>query len=162
MIPIGKIMVGCDFSEYAKKALEYGASLAEKCQAELLVVNIINQKTIDALGEVADKTFNRDVEKNIGKLADDFTDRQVTDRFEKIDQLLEEISCSHLSVKTIVRVGVPFQALNRIAEAEEANLLVVGSKGRGNLAGILFGSNAEKLFRHCRVPLLSVRPSKSN
>ena len=160
MIPIGKIMVGYDFSKYAKKALEYAASLAEKCRAELIVVNIINQKTVDSLREVADKTFNRTVEENINKLADDFADREVKDRFEKIEKLVEEQSTSHLSAKTIVQVGVPFQALNRIAEEEKANLLVVGSKGRGNLTGILFGSNAEKLFRHCTVPLLSVRPQK--
>lgn len=161
MIPIGKIMVGYDFSKYAQKALEYAASLAEKCRAELIVVNIINQKTVDSLHEVADKTFNRSVEKSIAKLADDFADREVKDRCEKIEKLVEEISTSHLSVKKIVQVGVPFQALNRIAEEEEADLLVVGSKGRGNLTGILFGSNAEKLFRHCTVPLLSVRPQKN-
>ena len=161
MIPIGKIMVGYDFSKYAQEALEYAASLAEKCRAELIVVNIINQKTVDSLREVADKTFDRTVEKSIAKLADDFVDREVKDRLEKIEKLVEEIPTSHLSVKKIVQVGVPFQALNKIAEAEKADLLVVGSKGRGNLTDILFGSNAEKLFRHCAVPLLSVRPQKN-
>ncbi len=161
MIPIGKIMVGYDFSKYAKKALEYAVTLAEKCRAELIVVNIINQKTVDSLHEIADKTFSRTVEENIDKLADDFADREVQDRSEKIDKLVEEMPSSQLSVKKIVQVGVPFQALSRIAEAEEADLLVVGSKGRGNLSGILFGSNAEKLFRHCTVPLLSVRPQKN-
>lgn len=161
MIPIGKIMVGYDFSQYAKRAMEYAISLAEKCRAELVVVNIINQKTVDSLHEIADKTFDRAVEKSIEKLADDFADREVKDRSEKIDKQVEEIATSHLSVKKIVRVGVPFQALNRIAEEEEADLLVVGSKGRDNLTGILFGSNAEKLFRHCKVPLLSVRPQKN-
>lgn len=160
MIPIDKIMVGYDFSKNAKNALEYAVSLAEKCQAELIVVNIINQKTVDSLREVVDKTFNRNIEKNIIKLADDFVDREVNNRLEKIEKLQGEIPTSHLLVKKIVRVGVPFQSLSRIAEAEKADLLIVGSKGRGNLKGILFGSNAEKLFRHCSVPLLSVRPQK--
>jgi nucleotide-binding universal stress UspA family protein len=62
--------------------------------------------------------------------------------------------------KKIVRVGVPFQELARAIEDEQVDLMVVGPKGRGNLAGVLFGSNAEKLFRHCPVPLLSVRSKK--
>lgn len=160
MIPIGKIMVGYDFSKYAQRALEYAASLTEKCRAELIVVNIVNQNTVDSLHEIADKTFNRSVEESIEKLAGDFADREVKDRLEKIEKLVEEMSISHLSVKKIVRVGVPFQTLSKIAEAEKADLLVVGSKGRSNLKGVLFGSNAEKLFRHCKVPLLSVRPQE--
>jgi len=157
MITFSKIVVGCDLSEYSKETLEYAASLAEKCQAKLIIVNVINQRDVETILEVADKTFDRTVVKNVEQLADDYVKREIEQRTQQIEKLVEEISCTHLSVKKVVRVGVPFQELTRASEEEGADLIVVGPKGHGNLSGVLFGSNAEKLFRYCPVPLLSVR-----
>ena len=157
MITFRKIMAGCDFSEYSKETLEYAAGMAEKCQAELIIVNVINQRDVDTLLKIADKTFDRTVEKNVEKLADDYVKRETEIKTQRMEQLIEEIGCTHLSIKKVIRVGVPFQELTKATEDEQVDLLVMGPKGRGNLAGILFGSNAEKLFRHCPVPLLSVR-----
>ena len=160
MKKFSKIMAGCDFSEYSKETLEYAASLAEKCQAELIIVNVINQREVDTLLKVADKTLHRTVEKNVEKLTDDYVKREIEKRTRQMEQLIEKTGCAHLSIKKIVRIGIPFQELTRATEDEGADLIVVGSKGRGNLAGILFGSCAEKVFRHCQVPVLSVRHKK--
>ena len=160
MITFSKIMVGCDFSEYSRKTLEYAASLAEKCQAELIIVNIINQRDVDTILAISDKQFDRAVEKSLEKLADDYVKREMEKRTRQMEKLVEEISGTHLLVKKVVRVGVPFQELIRAIEDEGADLMIVGPKGHGNLAGVLFGSNAEKLFRHCPVPFLSVRTKK--
>jgi nucleotide-binding universal stress UspA family protein len=160
MISFKKIMVGCDFSEYSKKTLEYSASLAEGCQAELIIVNIINQRDVDTILAISDKQFDRTIEKNIEKLADDYIKRKTQKRILQIEKLLEEISCTYLAVKKVIRVGVPFLELISTIEDEQADIMVVGRKGRTNIAGVLFGSNAEKFFRHCPVPLLSVRSNK--
>lgn len=157
MITFKKIMVGCDFSEYSKNTLEYAATLADKCQAELIIVTIINRRDVDTIRAMSDKQFDRVIEKNLDKLADDYVKEKTAKRNQQIENLLGEIACTGLSVKKVIRVGVPFQELIRAIEDEQADLMVVGRKGRTNIAGVLFGSNAEKFFRHCPVPLLSVR-----
>jgi len=160
MKSIHKIMVGCDFSKYSKETLECAVALAEKLQAELIIANIINKKEIDTLLKVAEGHFDRNIEKYVEKTAQEYETRVKADRTLQMEKLIEEIGCAHLSIKKVFKVGVPFQELISAVEDEGADMLVMGQKGRSDLADVLFGSTAEKVFRRCPVPLLSVRPQK--
>lgn len=160
MKAIQKILVGCDFSNYSKNTLQYAATLAEKFKAELTIVNVINKKDIDTILKVAEGQFDRNIEKYVEKSAKEYTERVKKDRTRQMEKLIDEIGCADLKIQKMFRIGVPFQELIRAIEDEEADLMVMGQKGRSDLAGVLFGSNAEKVFRRCPVPLLSVRPLK--
>ena len=155
-----KIMVGCDFSKYSKETLECAVALAEKLQADLIIVNVINQKEIDTILKVAEGQFDRNIEKYVEKTAQEYETRVKADRTRLMEKLIEDIGCAHLSIKKVFKVGVPFQELISAIEDEGADMLVMGQKGRSDLVDVLFGSTAEKVFRRCPIPLLSVRPQK--
>ena len=161
MKSIHKIMVGCDFSKYSKETLECAVALTEKLQADLIIANIINKKEIDTILRVAEGQFDRNIEKYVEKTAQEYETRVKADRTRQMEKLIEEIGCAHLPIKKVFRVGVPFQELIQAAEDEGADLMVMGKKGRSDIADVLFGSNAEKVFRRCPIPLLSVRSKKN-
>ena len=53
--------------------------------------------------------------------------------------MVKEIPCDHLSLKIIIKVGFPYEKLIATIKEEQADMLVMGAKGRTNLADVLFG-----------------------
>jgi nucleotide-binding universal stress UspA family protein len=151
MIKLDKIMVAFDLSEDAVKAFKFGCELAEEMKADLIIANVINHRDVNAV-ELAKQVSERvSVEK--------FIEEQKKYRSIEIEEMMAAKYCSIPSVKIIFEIGVPFQELIKVIEQEKPSLVVMGTKGRSNIAGALFGSTAEKMFRRCTVPLLSVRES---
>lgn len=145
---INKILVGIDLSDYSAETLQVAVEMAGNLKVPLVVANVIHKRDVDAFRRLAEKSHY-----SLGE----FLKHREEDRADRIKKLIEKAVCGHASITTLFRIGVPFQELIQIVHEEDVDLVVMGSKGRSDLVGVLFGSNAEKMFRHCPVPLLSVR-----
>ena len=144
-----KIMVAVDFSEFSPKITIHAGQLADDLGAELIFVNVINQRDIDMIKKVTIHTDKISVK--------DYIKGRIDNRNEQMQLLLKETNCNHIPNRFLIKKGVPFMKLVETAKEEKVDMVVMGTKGRGNISGILFGSQAEKMFRHCPVPLLSIR-----
>jgi nucleotide-binding universal stress UspA family protein len=146
---VKKILVAVDFSDYSLPALRYALSLAEEINAEVAVVNVINERDINAVRSAMQYVPNLSM--------DEYIQGQKSERSERMDALIKETGCGHVKVESIFRMGVvEYELLEAVAETK-ADLVLMGTKGRGNLANAVFGSVAEKMFRRCPVSVLSVR-----
>jgi len=60
-------------------------------------------------------------------------------------------------VHTEILEGPPAEAILDVAETRKSDLIVMGSRGLGPLAGALLGSQSQKVVRHAACPVLIVR-----
>ena len=63
-------------------------------------------------------------------------------------------------IKSSVRVLPGYQVWNtiiKVAEDEECDLIVMGSRGRGDWEGAMLGSVTHRVLAHCTLPVLVVR-----
>lgn len=148
---IKKIIVACDCSEYSPQIFSYATEVASGLGAELIVTNVINRMELDRIERALTVTSGFSIKDYIATLK--------KERTEMIDNIIQKTGQAELFKKTIFKIAVPFQGLIEVINEEKADLLIMGNKGRGNLAGVLLGSCAEKMFRRCPVALLAVRVS---
>lgn len=148
-----KIMVAVGFTEYSEELLGYAADFADKIGAEMIVVNIINSRDVEAVGAVAAMGYEVDSEHYVSGVEED--------RRRALEQMLEKISFPAERIRSVFKVGHPVEELLKIAVKENVDLIVMGIKGRSDLEHMLVGSVAEKVFRRSPIPILSYRDEKS-
>jgi len=62
-----------------------------------------------------------------------------------------------IETRAVSVLGAPHIRISNVAEAEKADLVIVGSHGRTGLQRLALGSVAERVARTSRVPVLVVR-----
>ncbi len=147
-----RIMVAVDFSEFSSNAVAHAAALARRLSASLILVNVLNRRDVETVERVL-----------VGQTeftAEQYIESQNQERLRRLRALLSEANAEDIPSKVVVETGVPYQVLLEQIRVENADLLVMSTKGRGNLADTVVGSCAQKMYRRCPVPLLSLRPEK--
>ncbi len=148
-VAIKKVIAALDLSGYSEITFVHALDQAKTHGAELIIVNVINDKGLEALDKLQVEGYD--------VLGRDGFIRTVT------EQRTEEFQRDYLSrtgdvpTRLIFRVGTPYHELVEVVKQEGAEIIVTGTKGRSNLAGTLFGSTAEKVFRRAPCLVLSVR-----
>jgi nucleotide-binding universal stress UspA family protein len=149
MSTIHTIMVAVDLSKYSLPTAQYASKLAHDLAADLLFVNVINQRDIDAVQSIATANSSFPFEQYV-------SDR-MQERRDKIDELIQACRDYPNPTRVIVRIGMPYIELLRVIDEETPDLLVMATKGRTDLVDVVMGSCARSMYRRSPIPLLSLR-----
>ena len=74
-----------------------------------------------------------------------------------VDDLVARLQKDGATISALVRVGAPVEEILRVADEEQADLIVMGTHGRTGVRHLIAGSVAERVVRAAKVPVLTVR-----
>lgn len=138
-----RVVVGVDDSDAASDVLGLAFEVAWRQGRDLTAIHVWHAPALHAPGVAA--PMPSDVSRQLSDATHTLTSRldQWTSKYPQVDVLPEVVP------------GRPGQVLTRASE--HAALLVVGSRGRGVVEGLVLGSVSQAVLHHARCPVLVVR-----
>lgn len=143
-----KILHPTDFSDCAAEAQEKAIWLARVLGAELILFHVSLEAPLYGEGLVAMKDVRR------------LFDAQRKWAGETLEARAAALREAGLTARWLLRVGVPYEEIVRVAEEEAADMIVIGTHGRGGLARFFLGSVADRVIRTASCPVITVRENK--
>lgn len=136
-----------DFSDGAEEARIEAIRLARRLDAEVLLLHVIAEITVVAEypGEIIDRVH--EAERH-------WADKQMA-------LLLTDMAKAGVKARGVVTVGRPVEVIERTAQDERADYIVVGTHGRSGLSRLIVGSVAERVVRSAPCPVITVREAWS-
>jgi len=135
-----KVLVAIDRSENSKRALAAARELASLSDGEVRILHLREQEVIPRMGLVADESPE---EAHLW-----------------LESAVDELRNAGAKATGEVRNTIYGQVAREIvadARLHDASVIVMGSRGRGDLTGLLLGSTAHKVIHLTDRPVLVVR-----
>jgi len=146
---IHHVLVPIDFSPYAEQALDYAIALAQRLQARVTLLHVIEPPLVAGadMGAWPSPAFVDELEVAITS---------------DMESYLARVTSAGLAGEMNVVHGVPFQEILDTAKARQVDLIIMGTHGRTGLSHVLSGSVTEKVVRLAACPVLIARQPTSD
>lgn len=137
-----KLLLAVDGSDHALNAARMAADLARTMKSTELRIVVAYESIPPYLGEP-----------NLQYAID----ARVKDAQSVLDKAEKEVGKIPGTVHTEVLEGSAADAIIDVATTRKSDVIIMGSRGLGRLAGLLLGSTSQKVVSHAPCPVLIVR-----
>jgi nucleotide-binding universal stress UspA family protein len=138
--PIGTILLATDLMAASGEATARAIDLAVRLRARLLIVNVLEKRRLSGAG------------------SHERVDQARAERERLLVKVVRDARAAGVTAEFLVWEGDPGDSIAAAAEAERADLIVVGTRGRSGAGRMLLGSVSDHVVRHAACPVLVVRP----
>lgn len=136
-----RILLAVDGSEHAQRAAKLAGELARQMGSDVRVVVAFDPVP--------------------GYLGEPMLQAALSQRMKEADKILQraldEVGKVPGELKTEILEGPPAEAILEVERTRNNDLIVMGTRGRGRLGGLLLGSQSQKVVAHANCPVLLVR-----
>lgn len=143
---INAILVPTDFSKPALNALKYAIGLCKKAGASLQIIHINHVALVDA--SMPAETYQMFVNE---------IEQAAKENIEKLEH--DVLKDSGVNYKIHTRYGFIGDEVCSFADANNIDLIVMGTTGASGIAELLIGSNAATVIGKSHVPVLIIPPT---
>ena len=166
-IEFKKILYTTDLSESGRYAFPYAASIAQRFDAELTVLHVVETRDFEKylVGYINQDLWNelktRDLEEArqilIARKRDDVV---ITDAIHKFcdETLSDKRDKPALSYRVMVEMGEPVEKILQEAHSGNYDLVVISKRGnRSSVKDAIMGDTTRRVLRRCNVPVMVVQ-----
>ena len=140
--PIRTILLATDLTAASRDATDRAIGLARQLGARLLIVNVVEKHRLSGGG------------------SHERVDQARAEREAALVKVVRGAREAGVIAEFLVWEGEPGDSISAAAEAERADSVVVGTRGRSGAERLLLGSVSDHVVRHAECPVLVVRPAR--
>ena len=144
-----RILIPTDGSDHVEPATEYGLELAQRYDATVHAVHVVDSSPIERKLDLTALELEDETPPDTWYAAGDSATREIVDR--AAERGLETV--------TEVHRGIPAREIASYVDDNDIDLVSMGTRGHTGLNRLLFGSVTARTVRTVDVPVLSVKSS---
>ena len=137
-----RILLAVDGSDHALHAAQVAAELVRAMNSQQLRIVVCFDPIPSYLGQP-----------NLQRVADS----RVLEAQEILQKTVEVVGEIHGEIHTELIEDDPAEAILEVARTRQSDVIVMGSRGLGRIAGMVLGSTSQKVVSHAPCPVLIVR-----
>ena len=145
------ILCPIDLKPRSKMALKKAINIAYQFSSKIILLNI-HEEFMSKEQMIMSRV-------SVSKLGDEFK-KIALEAKSDMKSLIKELEADNIDCEYVLRDGKPYDAIIKIAEEKEVDLIVMGTNGKDSLTDLFLGTTAQKVVESSICPVLVMPKGK--